>query len=104
MVTAILASAHLLDADNMAAAASLLVGPCAAAGGRGLAEYPRGQAALRQGAVSWFQSQAPDSSNYLIGMAAAGLCAVCIVCDGMPAFADLLWCNSHYCVYLLHPQ
>eukprot|EP00878_Enallax_costatus_P046108 GHUV01055707.1.p1 GENE.GHUV01055707.1~~GHUV01055707.1.p1 ORF type:complete len:493 (+),score=162.63 GHUV01055707.1:465-1943(+) len=67
MVAAILASAHLLDADNMAAAASLLVGPCAAAGGQGLAQYSRGQAALRQGALRWFQSQSPDAANYMIG-------------------------------------
>lgn len=68
MVAAILASAHLLNADNMAAAASLLVGPCAAAGGRGLGQYPRGQAALRQGALRWFQSQSPDAANYMQGM------------------------------------
>lgn len=67
MVAALLASAHMLDDDNMSAAASLLVGPCAAAGGRGLSQYSRGQAALRQGALRWFQSQAPDAASYMQG-------------------------------------
>jgi hypothetical protein len=71
VVAALLASASLLSPTNMAAAAELLAGPCAAAGGTGFAGYAKGQAALSQGALRWFVSQAPEAAAFVQGELAA---------------------------------
>ena len=73
VVAALLASSPLLSPHNMAAAAALLAGPCAAAGGCGFAGYPKGCAALRQGALRWFVSQAAEAAVFVKGMCWAGL-------------------------------
>jgi hypothetical protein len=67
IVAALLASSTLLSPANMAAAAELLAGPCAAAGGTGFAGYAKGQAALRQGALRWFVSQASEAAAFVQG-------------------------------------